>query len=250
MKTYLKNILPQLKNYSQTLDKISILIDKPWALIDEEYELQKLIFQRNKDLILSKNGQVSIGKWDYFPQARSILIDRHTDKILCNEQFIDEGIMILKLDGTDNRFFILANETIVPDLDALRYLKQLRYNKLNIYTRTLSNGKEIEIQSRFGYPSLYIDDYVFFDGERVQDGRYHLSSNDEILLIKESKIAKIYYIKKYKTIEGYDLTVEQQWEDKRSNGDAVYTDDDQPASDGKYKIGLISSIRVKNGVII
>lgn len=71
MKIYLKSVVNQLRNYSTTLDKTSILINKPWTLIDEEFEMQKLIFKKNKELILSKNGQVQIGSWDYFPEAKS-----------------------------------------------------------------------------------------------------------------------------------------------------------------------------------
>jgi hypothetical protein len=128
MKIYLKSIVSQLRNFSATLEKASILIDKPWALIDEEFEMQKLIFKKNKELILSKNGQVQIGKWEYFPEAKSLLIDRSSDKkdiILCNEVFIDEGVMVLRIDGLENRFFLLANENIVPDLDAIKYLNKL-----------------------------------------------------------------------------------------------------------------------------
>jgi len=249
MKTYLKSILPQLKNYSLTLDKTSILIDKPWALIDEEYELQKLIFKKNKELILSKNGQVSIGKWDYFPQAKSLLIDRNTDMILCNEQFIDEGIMILKLDGTENRFFVLANENIVPDLDASRYLKELRYQKLNITTRALSSGKVIEIQRVPGDFVIEISNNVFFDGEKVPDGKYYLSSNESTLLVINSRIANIYKIRIYKTKDGTYLIVEQSHSNSRRLGDAVFINN-QPAPDGKYKLGLFSSIKVKDGKIV
>ena len=54
MKTYLQNIIPQLKNFSQTLNKTAILINKPWAMIDDEFEIQKLIFKKDKELILSK----------------------------------------------------------------------------------------------------------------------------------------------------------------------------------------------------
>ncbi len=75
MKLYLKSISKQLRNYSASLDKISILLDKPWAIIDEEFEMQKLIFKKNKELILSKNGEAIVGKWDYFPEAKSLLID-------------------------------------------------------------------------------------------------------------------------------------------------------------------------------
>ena len=50
--------------------------------------MQKLIFRKNKELIMSKNGQVTIGKWDYFGEAKSLLIDRGANIILCNEGFI------------------------------------------------------------------------------------------------------------------------------------------------------------------
>lgn len=248
MKSYLKSILPQLKNYSLTLDKTSILIDKPWALIDEEYELQKLIFKKNKELILSKNGQVSIGKWDYFPQAKSLLIDRNTDIILCNEQFIDEGIMILKLDGTDNKFFILANENLVPDLDAFRYLKELRYKKLNLTTRKTNDGRIIEIQRWQNYETVEIENAVFFEGEEAQDGKYTLSSEDRILLVKNGKIKNIQNIMEYKTKDGVVLTVEQSF-NTRMFGDDVYING-ASAPDGKYKLGFLSSIKVKDGKIV
>ena len=51
MKDYLMNISKELKNYSLSLNKTSILINKPWALLDEDNEIQKLIFKKNKDLL-------------------------------------------------------------------------------------------------------------------------------------------------------------------------------------------------------
>ncbi len=95
----LNNLVNQLKNYSATLEKANLLIDKPWTIIDEDNEIQRLIFKKDETLVLSKNGQAEIGKWDYFPEAKALLIDRGADKILCNEAYIDEEILILKLDG-------------------------------------------------------------------------------------------------------------------------------------------------------
>ncbi|MFN5831135.1 MAG: hypothetical protein ACK46R_10325, partial [Bacteroidota bacterium] len=192
MKEYLKNIVNQLKNYSITLDKTTILIDKPWALIDEEFELQKLIFKKDKELILSKNGQVQIGKWDYFPEAKSLLIDRNTDKILCNEAFIDKGVMVLKLDGTENRFFILANENIIPDLDAKKYLRQLRNQKLCITETILADGTTIEIQREEDqYERAKVGNVVSIDTETIDDGKYQLNEREKYIEIQKGKIHKI-----------------------------------------------------------
>jgi hypothetical protein len=222
MKVYLKSIVKQLRNYSLSLEKTSILIDKPWALIDEEFEIQKLIFKKNKELILSKNGKVQEGKWDYFPEAKSLLIDRNKDKILCNEAFIDKGVMILKLDGTENRFFILANENVIPDLDANRYLKKLRYQKLKIFETELNDGRILEVQRKDKYDIPQLGNSVTIDAEPVEDGKYHLAKNKKYYEIKRGRIFKILTETKYVNPDGQEIYIQQQNSWKVRNGDYVY----------------------------
>lgn len=222
MKIYLKNIVKQLRNYSATLDKTSILIDKPWALIDDEFEIQRLIFKSDKELILSKNGQVQIGKWDYFPEVKSLLIDRKADKILCNEAFIDKGVMVLRLDGTDNKFFILANENIVPDLDAYRYLKKLRYQKLKIAEIKLIDGRILEVQRKDEWRQPQIGNPVTVEAETIEDGKYQLARYNKLFEIKKGRIFKILTKKMYLTQSGQEIIIQQQvnWEIKK--GDYVF----------------------------
>ena len=223
MKVYLKSIVKQLRNYSATLDKTSILIDKPWALIDDEFEMQKLIFKKDKELILSKNGQVQIGKWDYFPEAKSLLIDRNTDKILCNEAFIDKGVMVLKLDGTENRFFMLANENIVPDLDAKKYLKQLRYQKLRIAEANLADGTILEIQREEDqYERAQVGNTVSVDSETIDDGKYQLSEQNKYIEIHKGKIYKILTETTYTNPDNQEIIIQQQDSWKIKNGDYVF----------------------------
>lgn len=222
MKKYLKSIAKQLRNFSLSLDKKSILIDKPWALIDEEFEMQKLIFKKNKELILSKNGKVQEGKWDYFPEAKSLLIDRNSDKILCNEAFIDKGVMILKLDGTENRFFMLANENLVPDLDTNRYLKELRYQKLKISEASLTDGRVLEIQREDEYRQPIIGNPVTVEAEPIEDGKYKLEKNNRYFEIKKGRIFKILTETKYKNPDGNEIYIQQQDSWKIKNGDYVY----------------------------
>jgi hypothetical protein len=65
MKQYLNNLLPRIKQFSESLDKKESFIDTPWVIVDEDLNQQKYIFKRNGELIMSLNGQVSIGKWEY-----------------------------------------------------------------------------------------------------------------------------------------------------------------------------------------
>jgi hypothetical protein len=222
MKIFLKSIVKQLRKYSATLNKTSILIDKPWALIDDEFEMQKLIFKKNKELILSKNGQVQLGKWDYFPEARSLLIDRNTDKILCNEAFIDIGIMILRLDGTDSRFFILVNENVVPDLDANRYLKKLRYQKLKIAETKLIDGRILEVQRVDEWAQPQIGNPVTENAETIEDGKYQLAKQNQYFEIKKGQIFKILTETKYTNPGGQEITIQQQDNWIIKHGDYVF----------------------------
>lgn len=243
MKAYLKSVAKQLQNYSESLSKTSLLIEKPWALIDDELELQKLIFKKNKELILSKNGQVQMGKWDYLPEARSLLIDRGSDVILCNEAFIDEGVMILKLDGTDNRFFVLANENLIPDLNAYQYIKQLRHQILNIQEIKMADGRKMEIQLCSDSVVPTIGDPVTIDALPIDDGKYKLIKSNRYFEIKNGLIKKILIETKYETPEGLELVVEQHNQNSVRYGDLV------SINGLKAKDGLINFNKIKNLVI-
>lgn len=222
MKLYLQNIIKQLKKFSTTLEKVSAFIDKPWALIDEEFEVQKMIFKKDKQLILSKNGKVQIGAWDYFPEAKSILIDRNIDKILCNEVFIDNGIMILKQDGTENKFFVFVNENVVPDLDVNKYLKELRRQKLGIVETRLADGRVIEIQRQETQTQLVTTgNRVFIESQDIEDGKYLLAYNRKLIEVKDGEITKILTEKRYITPDGFEFCLYQHYPDFIMAGDYI-----------------------------
>lgn len=250
MKEFLKHIVVDLKNISKSLDKKSILIDKPWALIDSDFEMQKLIFKKNNELIMSKDGNVTMGKWEYLAEAKSILIDRGKDKILCNEAFIDEGVLILKVDGIRSEFFVLANENIIPDLDAYSYLKKLRYEKLIIVTRKLLNGKTLEIilnKSDYGEPGR--GNLVSIDAESLEDGDYQDFDEIKKYVIKNNKIMEILHRRVIITRNKLKLEIDQSNEGGYSFNDRVWIDS-KPAPDGEYKLGFLKgSIIIKDGLI-
>lgn len=221
MKVYIENILNRLKNYSLTLDKSSILVDKPWALIDDENEVQKLIFKRNNELVLSKNGKVQDGSWEYFPEAKSLLINRGGNKILCKELYIDENLLFLKLDGTSNQYFSLANENVIPDLDITRYLKEVWYSKFNILEVKLLNGNVIEVHrgSDKEYPK--VGNQVTQETLEVKNGNYLLSNSHLCYNIENGLIKEIYYEYIYSSFNGEDIYILQFNNSGFSIGDFV-----------------------------
>lgn len=157
MNELIKYFTNSLASKSLSLKKKGVLIEKPWAVIGANNEIEKLIFKRNNELIISKNGKVKMATWDYFPEAKALLIDRIEDKILLKEQFVDENLVILNIDGTED-FFILANENEVNALNVPAYLNSLKTQKLKIKEIPLFNGGVIQIQD--GHRVKFIGDFV------------------------------------------------------------------------------------------
>lgn len=248
MKTYLLDIVNRLSQFSEKLDNTSLFIDKPWVLIDTEFNYHKYIFKRDGQLIMSLNGQVQLGKWEYLTAAKSILIDRKKDKVLLNHTFFDSAVMVLKVDGTNNDLFILANETIIPDLDVKKYLQSVTYRKFNILTGRLENGKTLEIYRDSSEASLQIGMKATIDGEIPEDGKYKSQTTGRFYEIRNGKVFRITYPVQYKTFDGINIVIEQVYESSISQGDLAYVDN-QPAKTGKYRLGFFKSFNVVNGVI-
>ena len=89
MKIYLQDLVNSLSQFSGKLDNTTLFIDKPWVLVDSNSDYHKYIFKRDGELVMSLNGQVQSGKWEYLQAGKSILIDRIKDKILLNQSFFD-----------------------------------------------------------------------------------------------------------------------------------------------------------------
>lgn len=248
MSLYLYNTLNRLKKFSKSLDKKELFVDKPWVIIDENINQQKYIFKRDGELIMSLNGKVEIGKWEYISAAKGILIDRIQDKILLNQSFIDPAVMALKMDGLNDNILILANENIIPDLDVVTYIKNLYYQKYDINTVKLKDGNVLEIYNYNGNVYSLYSKNVRIKGESVKDGKYVLADSNIRLKIEGSKVKDVLELKTFNTNKGV-LVIECGRNLAPIIGDLVYLDN-LLAPDGVYRIGLFRKITVKSGVII
>lgn len=157
MNQLLSYYINSLASKSLSLKKKGVLVDKPWIVIGTNNEIEKLIFKRNNELVISKQGKVRMATWEYFPEAKALLIDRIEDKILLQEKFVDENLVILNIDSTDD-FFLLANENEVNALNIPAYLNSLKTQKLKIKEIPLFHGGFIQIQD--GQSANYDCDFV------------------------------------------------------------------------------------------
>lgn len=245
MRLFISNLIPRLRQFSENLDRKDFFLDIPWVIVDENLNQQKYIFKRNGELVMSLNGQVTIGKWEYFSTAKSLLIDRIQDKILLNQNFISPAVMILKKDGLIDENVILINQILLPDLNVDDYLKRLYYKKNNIIFKQLNTGEFLELEQ---YEGPIIGKEVTIEGEPIPDGFVQLAGSQNKYLIKESKIAKVLVDRSYNSDKG-EIVIETEEYLNPSKGDFVFQNGNV-APDGKYKLGFMWSIVIENGKIV
>lgn len=242
MNYFLQNIIPRLKEYSDLLDKKEVFVDKSWILIDGNSNLQRFIFKRNGELIMSLKGDVTIGRWEYLSEVKSLLIDRLTDKILLNQDFINQAVMLLRKDG-ETEYFILANDSILKNLDVETYLKKFYRQKNNISTIELDTGKELEL---IGNNIATIGTSVTIDGLQADTNIYENKNGAIKYYVEKGILIKIIERTIYNSKKG-EIIVEKQRNFLPLKGDMVFQDD-LPA-EGKFYIEPLHYIHVRNGII-
>jgi len=130
MKTYILDVIPRIKKYSKQLDDLKLLTEKNWVLIDTFNDLKSVfIFRRNKELIISSNGFVEKGCWEFLSKD-SLLIEVDNSKLLFRHGFIDENILALKLDSNSEYALFVNennNEYELNSLDAINSFLKRKY---------------------------------------------------------------------------------------------------------------------------
>lgn len=110
MNSYFSDIIPRIIRFSKKINDLTKLKYQKWVLINE-IERTKIvfIFRDNNQLIVSKNGKVKIGRWEYLDE-NNLLIDYDEQCKLFLIGFLDENIFALKRDN-NNKYIFFINET-------------------------------------------------------------------------------------------------------------------------------------------
>ncbi|MCF2446210.1 hypothetical protein L0657_19795 [Dyadobacter sp. CY345] len=183
MKIFIEGILPSIAKYSEKLDKLSVLLDEPWVQENEFNSFKKLIFRKDNSILVSENGNVSIGKWELLNKANSILIEVNSTAKLFNHCFLDEAVLILKVDGGRD-YLTLVNQNIIPDLDVDKYFQNKILNQSAPYN--IANGKR-DTEIHIGNSILVIKhlttentpfkgDLVYINGIFAKTGKYKIDT--------------------------------------------------------------------------
>ncbi|MEO7044779.1 MAG: hypothetical protein ABI091_05690 [Ferruginibacter sp.] len=203
MMEYIKNLLPRLKQFSNSLSHLENFVDKAWIYIDEKENRHTYIFQRNKSLIMSLNGKVLMGSWEYIAAAESLLIDRGTDKVLLKHGFLDKAIMVLRTDNNFDRPWMLIDEKLIPDLNVEKYLKDLLINREQLI--------RINYPGKFYYYSdiegLGLNPQSKVYDENLDKANITFVINGKTSVVENGAIKEEYYKLNYNTDKGVVNTI-------------------------------------------
>ena len=139
MQTYLSDIIPRLARFSKKLDDITLLTSKHWVILNETTQIKSTyIFRNNKELIVSENGIVIHGTWDYLG-FNKILLRFNNNSFLFQHGFLENDILALQLDGR-NEYAFFINEGR-SDLNTLKKIDS-HLNRKYLSSQQIQNGGE------------------------------------------------------------------------------------------------------------
>lgn len=257
---YLFSWIPKIQNFSGRLDSLSKIYNQPWVLINESNDSVKYLFKEKGVLLVIKNGAVTEGTWELINFADSILLNVENKKELYNHKYIDEGLMILKLDGNSNNLLVLANDRVIPNLDIQRYLdkkfpsnkvKQTKTIKPNIASKYLNTLKLYDGSNLHFINNKYFswkgDTKVHINNHKAIDGFYRLKNSPQAFKISNSRLVMKYFLVKFKQPDGKYLEL-GKGDGKLKGGPAWIEGNLAPT--GNYKKGWCSRVLVYDGIII
>ena len=161
MKTFLADIIPSIQRFSQKLDDLTKLTNQHWVSLGEITESKKVyIFRANGQLLISENGIVEKGTWEYLGN-QSLLLNTTDASYLLKHGFFDENVIALKLDST-NKYAFFVNETrydkeLNSVADVLEFLKKRYLSPPTVEGLNDRPGKTVE-EKNFGYYVLSEED--------------------------------------------------------------------------------------------
>ena len=97
----IQKVLSQVKKTQDKISDISLLSNKSWVLNSTNNIHEVWILRKDNTLLISKNGIVETGSWNYFIESKSLYLELGDEKKLFSQVIVDDLNLSIKLDGTD-----------------------------------------------------------------------------------------------------------------------------------------------------
>ena len=185
MKTYLIDFIPSVIRSSKRLDDITLIKNHHWVLIDSDNSDKTVfIFLNNNRLKIVKNGISTDSAWELLDNAYMDIniVDK---SILVKYVFVDEDVLILKIDSKEE-YFAFINETKyeseLNSIEQIRYVLKKKYPWGKIEKEQLSFSK---VQDHFSFKMGSYSEYsIILNGQVIST--VYFSNSKELIFIYES----------------------------------------------------------------
>lgn len=107
MKTFLLDTFNRYKRLSESLDIETILCNKTWFVFNNSGEKEIYIFQEKGKLLISLNGKVTHGTWEYIHANKSLIISGNNQSYMVHAAYVDNTLFALNIDGTNEYAFLI-----------------------------------------------------------------------------------------------------------------------------------------------
>jgi hypothetical protein len=151
MKTYISDIIPSIQRFSQRLDDTTKLTNQHWISLDDISTIKRVfIFRANNQFIISDNGIVEKGSWEYIDN-QTLVIDTKNESYLMKHGFLDDTILALRLDGSNGYAFFVNQNKSQRELNTI--------DDINVFLKNRYSGNGIPEGKKtaplsFGYTIL------------------------------------------------------------------------------------------------
>jgi hypothetical protein len=174
MKTFIADIIPKIQRFSQRLNDLTKLTNQHWvSLGDIDQTKRVFIFRANNQLLISDNGIVEKGSWEYLGN-QSLLLDTKDESYLLKHGFFDENVIALKLDSTESYAFFVNEIKYHGELnnitDVLKFLEK-KYLKINGTPNESDSLQKTEPEilhfNKLSKPNLFIKRFLNYEDEQL-----------------------------------------------------------------------------------
>jgi hypothetical protein len=194
MLTYINHFFKDLDTYSKKIDDVTLFQNQKWINIDEIGIRKKLfIFRPDNKLLVSNNGNVKKGLWEYI-DSTTILIELDNKPVLLRHSFIDDEFLILNQVSTENYVLFIKENENLKSLNTIEQIKKYIENKYYILTDPYPD-KEYKIIRSYKCFDFSWGAYITYEIKfRLSDKNivyyYGKSSRKYFYIEKDSKIYK------------------------------------------------------------
>lgn len=239
---YLKFLFTKVKSFDEKLKNIAFLQDKTWIRISLNGFNEKWFFRKNGVLTLSINGDVIDGSYELLNEY--LIIKFSNKKILLNQSFIYNDILLLKKDSVDSDFFAFYDNSKFSENEFLKHIEYSRRKDLNIKQITLLDNTKAEIIRNPNQKGIIKGNTVLIKGQLPNQDL--IETNFNYYELVNGKISNIFNKRKYKIFDN-EITIKQKWE-KLSIGDKIVSSNNKLLN-GRYKIKSVNGIEIFDNTI-